>query len=190
MQAVDPNNPPSTPPQPDAELVEAAFRELHGPSLHGFALLVTLGDRHRAAMLAADALEAAGDRLASLRHPERAAAWLRWHAARAAKRDDRRLASPDRMAALRDLGITPAALAGLAGLSQTERAGLVAVAIERLDRRDVATIVGRDGTRLDRFLRAARRRYLVGATASPGDLDSSPGPIRRRIAASAARTLA
>lgn len=190
MQAVDPNNPPSTPPPPDAELVEAAFRELHGPSLHGFALLVTLGDRHRAAMLAADALEAAGDRLASLRHPERAAAWLRWHAARAAKRDDRRLASPDRMAALRDLGITPAALAGLAGLSQTERAGLVAVAIERLDRRDVATIVGRDGTRLDRFLRAARRRYLAGATAQPGDLDSSPGPIRRRIAASAARTLA
>lgn len=189
MQTIDPIDPHSAPPPRDAEVVEAAFRELHGPSLHGFALLVTLGDRQRAAMLAADALEAAGDRLGSLRHPERAAAWLRRRVAREARRDDRRLVSAERMAALRDVGITPASLAGLAGLSPTERAGLVAVAVERLDRRDVATIVGRDGARLDRFLRAARRRYLAGATASPAGLDGSPGPLRRRIAASAARTL-
>ena len=32
-----------------ADLIRAAFRDLHGARLHGFALLVTLGDRANAA---------------------------------------------------------------------------------------------------------------------------------------------
>ena len=189
MQTADPID-PSAPAASSAALVEAAFRELHGPSLHGFALLLTLGDRRQAAVLAAEALEAASDHLASLRHPERAAAWLRRRVRRSSGRNDRRLASAERLAALRDLAVTPAALAGLATLSGLERAALIAVAVERLDRRDVGTIVGRDGERLDRLLRAARRRYVAGSVASPDEVEGPPGPIRQRIAASAARTMA
>jgi hypothetical protein len=140
-------------------------------------------------VLAADALEAASDHLASLRHPERAAAWLRRRVTRSAGGGDRRLAFAERLAALRDLEVSPAALAGLTALSRTERAGLIAIAVEALDQRDVGTVVGRHGERLERLLRAARRRYLAGATASPDDPEGPPGPIRQRLAASAARTM-
>ena len=54
-----------------------AFRELHGSRLHGFAQLLVLGDRHAAAKLASDALADGAARVDELRHPERAAAWLR-----------------------------------------------------------------------------------------------------------------
>ncbi len=172
------------------QLLRSAFRELHGSRLHAFALLLTLGDRPRAARLAAEAIAAGSDRLPELRHPERAAAWLRAHLTRAAGPDDRRLAVEDRLTALADLHVGPAALAGLSGLGRVERAGLIATAVERLDRRDVAVIVGRDGERLDRLLRGARRRYLAGATATPDALEGPPGPIGQRISATAARTLA
>src|ERR687895_367576 len=69
--------PPERSPDPPVEVVRAAFRELHGRRLHGFALLLTLGDRERAASLASDALAAGQLRVDELRHPERAAAWLR-----------------------------------------------------------------------------------------------------------------
>lgn len=167
-----------------------AFRDLHGSRLHGFALLLTLGDRSSAAQLAAEAIAAGADRLGELRHPERAAAWLRARVVRGAGGDDRRLRASQRLAALAELGVGPAVLAGLSALSRSERAGLIATAIERLDRRDVAGIVGRDGDRLDSLLRRARRRYLAGAAATTDALEGPPGPIRERIAASAARTMA
>ena len=188
MQAADTPH-QSVPAAPDDDL-EAAFRDLHGPTLHGFALLLTLGDRHRAATLANDALSAAADDLSGLRHPERAAAWLRRHVARASRRGERRLPASERLAALSQLGVGSAALAGLSALSAPQRAGLVAIAVERLDRRDVASIVGRDGDRLDSLLRSARLRYLDGATAAPDGLDDAAGPIAQRIADTASRTLA
>lgn len=169
--------------------LHAAFRELHGGRLHAFALLLTLGDRGRAAQLASDAIAAGSDHLPELRHPERAAAWLRARVVRAAGSDDRRLGVAERLASLAHLHVGPAALAGLSALTRTERAGLIATAIERLDRRDVAVIVRRDGDRLENHLRHARRRYIGGATATPDELDGPPGPIARRIAASAARTM-
>lgn len=172
------------------QLLQSAFRDLHGSRLHAFALLLTLGDRQRAATLASEAIAAGGDHLPELRHPERAAAWLRAHVTRAAGSNDRPHAVEERLSALGDLHVGPAALAGLSGLNRLERAGLIATAIERLDRRDVAVIVGRDGERLDRLLRGARRRYLAGATATPDALDGPPGPISERIAETAARTLA
>lgn len=188
MELAEPRQPSVVPASPDVVL--NAFRELHGPRLHGFALLLTLGDRRRAALLAGDAIAQARPRLSELRHPERAAAWLRERVVRMAASDDRDVTTADRLTALADLGITPPALAGLSGLSRIERAGLIATSIERLDARDVAIIVGRDGDRLDALLRRARQRYLRGASAAPDDLAGPLGPIGRRIAASAARTMA
>lgn len=188
MEAAEPREPSVVPASPD--VVRDAFRELHGPRLHGFALLLTLGDRRRAALLAGDAIAQAGHHLSELRHPERAAAWLRERVVRMAASDDRDRTTADRLAALADLGITPQALAGLSGLGRVERAALIATSIERLDLRDVATVVGRDGDRLDTLLRRARQRYLRGAATAPDELDGPPGPIGQRIAASAARTLA
>jgi hypothetical protein len=174
----------------EPRLLDAAFRDLHGARLHAFALLLTLGDRRRAAVLAADAIAASSDHLQELRHPERAAAWLRARVTRAARRDDDSLGVAERLAALDELNVGAAALAGLSALGRLERAVLIATAIERLDRRDVATVVGRDGQRLNRLLVRARRGYLLGAAASPDQLEGPPGPIAQRIAASAARTMA
>ncbi|HEX7172710.1 MAG TPA: hypothetical protein VF365_08900 [Candidatus Limnocylindria bacterium] len=189
MQAAEHHAEASTGPAA-AQVLHAAFRDLHGSRLHAYALLLTLGDRQRAAQLAADAIAAGADHLPELRHPERAAAWLRARVTRAAGSDDRPLAVAERLASLAELNVGSAALAGLSALSRRERAGLIATSIERLDRRDVAVIVGRDGDRLDAILRRAGRRYLDGATATPDALDGPPGPIGQRIAASAARTLA
>jgi DNA-directed RNA polymerase specialized sigma24 family protein len=174
----------------DHRLLDAAFRNLHGARLHAFALLLTLGDRRRAALLAADAIASAADHLEELRHPERAAAWLRARVTDAAGSDDHRLDADERLASLAELNFRAAALAGLSALSRLERAGLIATDIEGLDQRDVATVVRRDGRRLDALLRRARRRYLDGAAASPEALDGPPGRISQRIVASAARTMA
>ncbi len=172
---------------PKPTSIQAAFRELHGARLHAFALLLTLGDREQAAELASAAIAAASDRIPQLRHPERAAAWLRARVTREARLGDRRL---DRSLRLADLNVAPAALAGLAALSREERAGLIATAIERLDRRDVAVVVRRNGERLDSLLRRARRRYLDAAAAAPDPPDGPPGPIALRLAATVTRTLA
>ena len=77
MSATDIASPPDPSPNSTAEAMRAAFRELHGRRLHGFALLLTLGDRPSAARLASEALADGAMRVEELRHPERAAAWLR-----------------------------------------------------------------------------------------------------------------
>lgn len=190
MQAADRRPAEASPGPAGPQLLHAAFRDLHGRRLHAFALLLTLGDRGMAAELASEAIAAGSDHLSELRHPERAAAWLRARIVRAAGPTDRRLGAAERLASLSDLHVGPAALAGLSALTRLERAGLIATAVERLDRRDVALIVGRDGDHLDTLLRRARRRYLNGATATPDELDGPPGPIGQRVAESAARTMA
>ena len=180
------SSPPNEAPSPD--LVRAAFRELHARRLHGFAQLLVLGDRPVAARLAADALASGAQNVDTLRHPERAAAWLRRHvvdhagssAAGASRAVDRHV--------LGDLGVDDGVVAGLALLGRHERAALIASAIERLDRRDVAAIVGRDGGTLDRLLRRARQRYLRGYTAIARE-PVSDGPLTARIREVAQRTL-
>lgn len=174
------------------ELVRAAFRDLHGSRLHGFALLVTLGDRARAARLTGEALAAGTARTSELRHPERAAAWLRRRVTRNADRTRRpgapRTAGEGRLA-LDELGADAAAFAGLSALTIRERAALVADSIERLDRGDVATIVGTDGAKLDRLIRRVRRRYTE-AVAEALDPDAAMnGPTALRIRAIAERAL-
>ena len=158
MLATELHPPPDAP--PDDEWVRAAFHELHGRSLHGFALLLTLGDLARAARLAGTALSEGMARVDELRHPERAAAWLRARVVRAAgsRRSSHARVSP---VALGGLGADASVTAGLAALELLERAAFIAALIESLDQRDVAVVVGRDGARLRSLLMSARRRYLA-----------------------------
>lgn len=156
----------------------AAFHELHGRSLHGFALLVTLGDLDLATALAGRAMGAGLARVHELRHPERAAAWLRAHVVRSAGRSRRRIRP--RPATLVGLGGDAAVADGLSALSILERAALVATMVEHLDERDVATIVRRDGARLRHLLETARRRYLAGYLAAATGA-SAAGPLADRL---------
>ena len=171
------------------EALRRALRELHAPSLHGFALLLTLGDRQRAMRLTADALAAADLRAAELRHPERAAAWLRSRVTATAGRRDSRIDMELRLDALEPLGVTPEVLAGLTALGVIERAALVGSGIERLDDRDVATIVGHSGNRLETLLRRARSRFLEGCAAAPGGPSRLKGPLTDLVRSAAARAM-
>jgi DNA-directed RNA polymerase specialized sigma24 family protein len=165
----------------------AAFRDVHGRHLHGFAILLTLGDRRAAAALAAGALADATTRVDELRHPERAAAWLRAHVLRGARRA-RSSSSPSGLAALETLDVPRPVGQALAGVGLVERAALIAGIVEGLDRRDVATVVGRDGESLERLLGRARRRYAAAyASAGGGSVD---GPLAGRIRAIADRAMA
>jgi DNA-directed RNA polymerase specialized sigma24 family protein len=173
------------------ELVRAAFRDLHATRLHGFALLVTLGDRARAARLTDEALVGGAAQIGELRHPERAAAWLRKRVLRNAdhfRRPGGTRVAAERRLALEPLGVGPAAFAGLAALSIRERALLVADSVERLDTRDVATILGIDGPRLDRLIRRARLAYSAAAVDAADDL-LADGPTVERVRAVSARAL-
>ena len=167
------------------DVVRAAFREVHGRHLHGFALLLMLGDAPRAARLTVDALDAAVPHLDELRHPERAAGWLRARVVRSSRDVSR---SPTRLQPLAELGVEAAVAGALGSLRHDERAAIIAAAIERLDRRDVATVVGKDSAGLDRLLARARRRYAAAHSARAGGEDSA-GPLVERIRAEAVRSM-
>jgi DNA-directed RNA polymerase specialized sigma24 family protein len=180
MPANDPLTAPERSSDRPADVVRAAFRDLHGRRLHGFALLLTLGDRPEAARLASEALATGVARIEELRHPERAAAWLRRRVVKRARisrttRNDRGV--------VRELGAEEAVIAAIAPLDRLERGALIASHVERLDRRDVASIVGRDGPALNRLLRRARQRYLRAyagaAVAEPAE--RGEGPIVTRL---------
>jgi hypothetical protein len=177
----------------EADLVRAAFRDLHGASLHGFALLVTLGDRRRAARAAAEALTRGVARADALRHPERAAAWLRSIALR-------RLSAPrlagsgarqdERREALHRLGASDRTIAALRVLSTRERAALVAGSIERFEPIDLETILATSRAGVRRSLTAARRRYLSAILRDPADLPPLPsGRLAQQVQATASRAL-
>jgi len=173
--------------RPSPELLRAAFRELHGRHLHGFALLLTLGDRSRATHLASDALEHGAAHAGTLRHPERAAAWLRAHVVRHAGGRARRRTTKqeaDRSEALAAIGVEPAVLAGLSAVDLRERALIVAEALEELGPLDVATVTGVDGPHLARLRQRARERYATAYAAAWDERGASPaGPIAARIRA-------
>lgn len=170
-----------------------AFRQLHGRRLHGFALLVTVGDRPLAARATDEALTA-GARLATttLAHPERAAAWLRGRVLRGVKRKagPGRTIEPRRDPSLESLGVDAAALIALGALDLRERAALVASTVERLDPRDVGTIVDADGTRLERLVRRARGKATRAAAATVREPAAVDGPLTSTIRTIARRTLA
>ncbi|HYN64360.1 MAG TPA: hypothetical protein VES36_07135 [Candidatus Limnocylindrales bacterium] len=157
-------------------------------------MLLTVGDRSRAADAAATVLAAGAARAAQLRHPERAAAWLRARLLRALRRtsDSRRHSRAERRAILLEVGIPEAMLATLEGLTLDDRAALVAASVERFAITDVATILGRDAAAARRIVQAARRRYLAATTRWTADLPAEAlpgGEIAARVEQAAARAI-
>lgn len=163
-----------------------AFVELHGERLFGFGLLVTLGDRGLAGLLSAETLAAGAARIDQLRHPERAAAWLRARLTREARGPawgSRRPTEHERREVLRALGVEPAAYDALASLDVRGRAAIAAAVVEGLTAADVHEIVGSD----DR-VRHARRDYLTAYVAASRTRNAKPptGRLTTRVNAIAA----
>ena len=183
----------------DPELV-AAFREVHQRRLHGFALLLTLGDRRRARELTEGALRAAEPRVAELTHPERAAAWLRRQLTKDADRSGvggrwwRVLGGKPKPGAadgLPEIGATKATLDGLAVLNLTDRAVLILHEVEGFRQADVADALETGRTALEERLRRARSKYArayADAVAGNGaDRPHLPDAIRGEVDAAFGR---
>jgi hypothetical protein len=173
------------------------FRALHGPRLHGFALLVTLGDAKAAERAAGAALARGALRTSALRHPERAAAWLRAETLRAVRRRfslPHRATEEERQAVLRPLGVDRRGYQGLAGLRLDARAALVASAIERFEEVDIETILGAGPSATRHVIAEARTRYLRavadGPASEPRAVTPTIGPLARRVKAVATRAMA
>lgn len=165
-----------------------AFGELHGGRLHGFALLVTLGDRTLAGILTAEALASGAERIRQLRHPERAAAWLRaslLHAARQPAWGHQRPGEPERRDVLLKLGVDPATYDALASLDVRSRA-VVAATVEGFAAADVYEVAGSNER-----VRRARRDYLTAYLAASRTRNTKPpaGPLAARVHAAAATAL-
>ena len=158
-------------------------------------MLVTLGDRQSAELVAGFALAAGADQAAALRHPERAAAWLRARMLRTLhqRRSIGRMTPTDaRLATLATLGVDEAAFRGLAALSLDQRAALVASAIEGFDPIDIETILGASPAAARHAVAEARKRYVRDASntssAERGEPDDSPsGELASRVREVAAR---
>jgi hypothetical protein len=71
-----------------------------------------------------------------------------------------------------------------------ERAALIGSEVERLDERDVATIVGRTGNRFDALLRRARQRFLEGSAAVSDGPSGLGGPLTDLVRTAATRAMA
>lgn len=167
------------------DLLRAAFRDLHARRLHGFALLLALGDRDLASSAAATALDEAGKRIGELRHPERAAAWLRRRVLALTRDSPRRRGAPgesERRQVLRAIGVHQTAYAALAALRPEERALLVAERVEGLAPLDAASIVGVGGRRLARLRSRSWLRYTNAFRAAHAAADArSEGSARAGI---------
>lgn len=174
---------------------QAAFRDLHGVRLHGFALLVSLGDRSRAARATAQALEEGIHRSAELRHPERAAAWLRARVLQLLRRGSQRRVGPgdrERRAVLRGLGAADPVFDGLSSLPIKPRAALVASTVEGFDPIDIETILGMAPGSSLRTVTRARERFVaaVTAAAAPAEIGDQPaGELGDRIREVAGRAM-
>ena len=131
-------------PAESPEALGRAFRDVHGRHLHGFALLLLCGDAPTAAAVTVEALDAGAARVGRLRHPERAAAWLRsrvLQAARAGTPEDRERAAQVQKA--------------LAQLSDTDYEILVMRFFEQLSNQETAEALGIDpGAACKRYGRA------------------------------------
>ena len=158
-------------------------------------MLVTLGDRQSAELVAGFALAAGANQAAALRHPERAAAWLRaraLHTLHQRRSIGRKTAGDVRRATLATLGVDEAAYRGLAALSLDARAALVASAIERFDAIDIETILDTSPAAARHAVAEARERYVRYASstaqAERDEPDDSPsGELASRVHDVAAR---
>jgi DNA-directed RNA polymerase specialized sigma24 family protein len=173
----------------DAEQLQATSLDAYAARLHGFALLLTVGDEPRAAAAAIAALEA-GERAAELQHPEQAAAWLRRQVIAELRRTwpTPSLPPEERRAALGRMAVGEPLISALESMSAEHRAALVAGTIEGLGMADVATTLDTDlagayvaveGARLD-YMTAAERMAAPGPAATPGPLAKRISEIRAR----------
>ena len=157
-------------------MLRAAFRDAHGARLNGFALLMTMGDRALAGALAADALAAGTRHATALRHPERAAAWLRRRVLRTMpRRSQPRPGSPDheRRAVLAALGVDEATYDVLARFSMEQRAALIAGEVEGLSPLDLEVVLGVGASSVRRRVAETRRVFLARRSAV-GDRTHEP----------------
>ena len=178
----------------EANTLRAAFRDLHAARLHGFALLVTVGDRTRAAQAASTAVAAGAQRAVELRHPERAAAWLRRRVLKDLRRisASRNLTPTERHLALVEIGAAPPAIAALEDMTLERRSALVAGVVERFSVADVASILDTDLAGAQRALDGARREYLAHAAFLMRELPNATvqgGALADRIDRVAARAV-
>lgn len=179
------SSPSAVPAQVKDAKLAAAFRALHGPRLHGFALLVALGEAEAAERAAGEALAAGGRQTAAHSHPERAAAWLRARALRALHQSLSRgtpTPLPTRRATLTSLGVDDTAYEGLAVLSIEGRAALVASAIERFEPIDTETILGASPAAARRLIARARDRYVQVVEGQTAGQSGPPTPIEGVLA--------
>ncbi len=178
----------------DHDTLRAAFSDLHGRRLHGFALLVSLGDAQRAGRATGDALAVGSRHAAALSHPERAAAWLRARVLGRLRHASLARGSPPtaaRRAELARLGVDEATFDGLASLSLAGRAALTATTIERFEPMDVETILGTSSSATRRLVMRANRRYLAAVADRPVSSEATPaGGLSRRVNGVAERALA
>ncbi len=175
------------------EITAGAFRELHERRVHGFALLLTLGDRAAAADLARSALRDAEPKLAELGHPERGAVWLRRHVLKHAPKKvegagrgpfRRSRPAPHSPDGISELGADEVLLEALARLDLQSRAALILQDVERLREVDVADALGTDRRAVEKLVRDARARYsqaYTAAAARHGTADTLelPDPVKR-----------
>jgi hypothetical protein len=179
-------------PNSDASTLDpvlAAFHDLHNKRLYGFALLLTLGDEPQAATLTGSALREGGRRVSELRHPERAAAWLRARVVRASRETAAGESPAERTAVLRQLAVQDHVAAGLGSLDRLARAAVIAASIEGMSLPDVAAIVGQPARRVQRLLRDARAAYAHHAAAAMSPDEAPRGTTVDRVRSAVARTL-
>jgi DNA-directed RNA polymerase specialized sigma24 family protein len=166
-----------------ADDLHEAFWDTHAARLHGFALLLTIGDEPRATSAAVAALQAGAGRADELRHPERAAGWLRHQVITELRRSwpTPRLTAAERRDALRKMRVAETVISSLEAMSVERRAALVAGVIEGLDAADVATALDTDLASASRTVEGARREYLAAATPVARASGPTPGPLAQRI---------
>jgi DNA-directed RNA polymerase specialized sigma24 family protein len=164
---------------------------VHGARLYGFALLVAAGDAGSARRAAAEVLDAGAAQAATLRHPERAAAWLRRRALLALRRgsDHRAMSEAARQGAVANLGVGIPAYRALRSLALEHRAAVVASAVEGLSSLDVATILGASPERSRRMVADGLKRYLAAVAPALSSDPSPGGELATRIRAMANQAL-
>ncbi len=156
---------------PNSKLA-GALRELHGKRLHGFALLVSLGETGLSERVASEALQAGAAQASELRHPERAAAWLRARVLRGLHQGVGRgpsSATAERRQALATLGVDATMYDGLAMLGLEARAALVASAVERFEPIDIETILGASSPGARKVITRSRDQYLQVVQGQPAE---------------------
>jgi DNA-directed RNA polymerase specialized sigma24 family protein len=145
-----------------------ALPEQQGAAVHGFALILAMGDRPRALRLATEALDAAAARSHQLSTDGEAGTWLRaWIVQHIGPMPANvSLDDPARRHALELVGVSDVVAAAISTLTVEERAALLAASVEGFSLPEVATVLDCTQTMARRILKRARGRYAEAVLAS------------------------